>query len=159
MAISAQNYGSKATHPKILYFLNTYIKQQLNLFLESWHGGCIVYSESNERSFKYRETRPLSVEFSGTKYRETLVNKLQGSELEDVANAIRRYISSRPNATETVEGVARWWLVRQRYEDSVEIVQQALNYLESSGKVTKLKVPGGKVVYCSPTTLKANTRH
>ena len=87
------------------------------------------------------------------------MNKLQGSELEDVANAIRRYISSRPNATETVEGVARWWLVRQRYEDSVEVVQQALNYLESSGKLTKLKVPGGKVVYCSPANFKANTRH
>lgn len=86
------------------------------------------------------------------------MNKLQGSELEDVANAIRRYISSRPNATETVEGVARWWLVRQRYEDSVEIVQQALNYLESSGRVTKLKVPGGKVVYCSPSASKA-TKH
>lgn len=87
------------------------------------------------------------------------MNKLQGSELEDVARAIRRYISSRPNATETVEGVARWWLVRQRYEDSVETVQEALNYLESSGKVTKLQIPGGKVVYCSPSSLKIKNHH
>lgn len=86
------------------------------------------------------------------------MNKLQGSELEDVANAINRYISTRPNATETVEGVARWWLVRQRYEDSVEVVQQALNYLESVGKVTKLKVPGGKVVYCTPDAIKVKTQ-
>ena len=78
------------------------------------------------------------------------MNRLEGPELQDVASAINRYISSRPNATETVEGVARWWLVRQRYEDSAEVVQEALNYQESQGKVTKLKVPGGKVVYCSP---------
>ncbi len=82
------------------------------------------------------------------------MDRLQGSELEDIANAIRRYISSRPNASETVEGVARWWLLRQRYEDSLEVVQEALNYLESEGKVTRLKIPGGKIVYCSPVAQK-----
>lgn len=87
------------------------------------------------------------------------MDRLRGTELENVANAIRRYISSRPNATETVEGVARWWLVRQRYEDSVEVVQEALNYLEAEGKVTKIKVPGGKVVYCSPGTLSKIKQH
>lgn len=87
------------------------------------------------------------------------MNKLHGTELENVADAISRYISSRPNATETVEGVAKWWLVRQRYEDSVEVVQDALNYLEKKGKVTRLTVPGGKVVYCSASARQIITRH
>lgn len=77
------------------------------------------------------------------------MERLKGTELENVANAISRYISSRPNASETVEGVARWWLLRQRYEDSLEVVQDALNYLEAEGKVARLKIPGGKEVYRS----------
>ena len=87
------------------------------------------------------------------------MDKLRGADLEDVANAISRYISTRPNASETVEGVARWWLVRQRYDDSIEVVQQALNYLEARGKLTKVKVPGGKVVYRNPAITNSETRH
>ena len=87
------------------------------------------------------------------------MERLKGTDLENVANAISRYISSRPNASETVEGVARWWLLRQRYEDSIEIVKEALKYLEAEGKVAKLKVPGGKDVYCSLAGSKRKNAH
>lgn len=68
-------------------------------------------------------------------------------DVRDIADAICRYLASRPNAAETIEGVAKWWLLRQRYEDSVESVQQALNLLEEKGEVVRFRLTGGKVMY------------
>lgn len=73
--------------------------------------------------------------------------ELQQGQVEEVAGVICRYLSSRPNATETVEGVAKWWMVRQRYEDSVHLVQSALELLVEHGDVEKVSVAGGKVMY------------
>ena len=67
--------------------------------------------------------------------------------VEDAASAIERYLSSRPQATETVEGVAKWWLVRQRYEDSLELVQLALDLLVESGELERVPMAGGKTLY------------
>jgi Fe2+ or Zn2+ uptake regulation protein len=46
-----------------------------------------------------------------------------------------------------VEGIARWWLARQRYQDSLELVQHALDYLESQGQVEKVNASKGVVLY------------
>lgn len=63
------------------------------------------------------------------------------------AEAILRYLEKRPDAAETVDGVAHWWLLRQRYEDSRLVVQQALEYLETSGCVSKTVSNDGRVYY------------
>ena len=68
-------------------------------------------------------------------------------EIASTANAIDRYLSTRPNASETVDGVAKWWLLRQRYEDSVEHVQLALNLLEQKGAVIKIRLSDGREMY------------
>lgn len=68
-------------------------------------------------------------------------------QVTSTASAISRYLTSRPNACDTVEGIAKWWLVRQRYEDSLVTVQRALDYLESSGEIVKISVAGSKVMY------------
>ena len=72
---------------------------------------------------------------------------VQQDQVSEVADVINHYLSSRPNASETVEGVAKWWLVRQRYEDSVDLVQRALELLVEYGDVEKVSVAGGKVMY------------
>lgn len=69
------------------------------------------------------------------------------SKIISIANEIKRYMVKTPNAAETVDGIARWWLSRQRFEDSVELVQAALDYLESSGEVEKLMSTAGYVTY------------
>jgi Fe2+ or Zn2+ uptake regulation protein len=71
----------------------------------------------------------------------------QQDQVAEVADVINRYLISRPNATETVEGVAKWWLVRQRYQDSMDLVQRALELLVEYGDVEKVSVAGGKVMY------------
>lgn len=69
------------------------------------------------------------------------------SKIISVANEIKRYLVKTPNAAETVDGIARWWLSRQRFEDSVELVQAALDYLESSGEIEKQTSTSGYVTY------------
>jgi Fe2+ or Zn2+ uptake regulation protein len=70
-------------------------------------------------------------------------------EIASTAEAIQRYLATRPNASETVDGVAKWWLLRQRYEDSIEHVQLALNLLEERGLVIKIRMNDGKEIYKS----------
>ncbi len=66
--------------------------------------------------------------------------------IQSVAHAILRYISTRPNAAETAEGIARWWLTRQRFEDAKEIVESALDYLVANNSLVKRNI-NGKTLY------------
>ena len=67
--------------------------------------------------------------------------------VSDAAAAIERYLSARPQAAETAEGIARWWLVRQRYDDSVDLVRRALDLLVRQGVVERLALSGGQPMY------------
>ena len=68
-------------------------------------------------------------------------------QIESVATVIRRYLAKCPESSETAEGVARWWLARQRYNDALELVQSALDVLEAEGQVEKINTGGGSVLY------------
>jgi hypothetical protein len=63
------------------------------------------------------------------------------------ANEIQRYLESHPNAADTAEGIAEWWLLRQRFEDSVVLVQEALDYLVAESAVARKKNLDGEQVY------------
>jgi hypothetical protein len=63
------------------------------------------------------------------------------------AELIYRYLARNPNASDTVEGVARWWLARQRRYDAVGTVEQALELLVREGVVTVSALPTGGTVY------------
>ena len=68
-------------------------------------------------------------------------------QIDEAAAVIERYLSARPQAAETVEGIARWWLVRQRYDDSVDLVRRALDLLVRQGVVERLALSGGQPMY------------
>ncbi len=73
-------------------------------------------------------------------------------ETAKVAQEIERYLQSHPNAGDTVEGVARWWLQRQRYIETLDCVHNALDVLVKKGSVVKRTNADGKNVYrCSFT--------
>lgn len=65
----------------------------------------------------------------------------------DLAAVILRYISSRPNACDTLEGVTDWWLARQRYEDSYTGVAAALKLLIERGQAEAIPAADGHVIY------------
>src|SRR5437016_2658461 len=47
----------------------------------------------------------------------------------DVAEEILSYLRNHPNAADTLEGILKWWLPRQRYETEQQRIEQALEYL------------------------------
>ena len=65
----------------------------------------------------------------------------------DLAAVILRYVSSRPNACDTLEGVRDWWLARQRYEDSSRSVAAALRLLIERGQAEAVPAADGHVIY------------
>ena len=75
-----------------------------------------------------------------------MTTKYDDETIKSFAQEISRYIAKRPNAAETVEGVSKWWLARQRFEDSIEIVQLALDYLVDRDVLIKRSV-GNKTLY------------
>ena len=67
-----------------------------------------------------------------------------------VADEILRYLRSHVSASDTAEGIARWWLGRQRLEDSLVLVEAALERLVDAALVERHKGPAGPVRYLVP---------
>lgn len=76
--------------------------------------------------------------------------------LSDTARAICRYLDAHPRAADSLDGILRWWLTRQRVSDSESEVQTALNELVASGQISHRRLPDGTVVYQRQTTLARN---
>ena len=64
-----------------------------------------------------------------------------------VARQVVRYLDAHPDASDTVEGIARWWLARQRLEDAKEIVRTALDLLVDRGVLQARTLPGGVTLF------------
>ena len=60
---------------------------------------------------------------------------------------ILAYLAENPDAQDTLEGVAHWWLLEQRIEDQTARVQEALNKLVSNGLVIESKGPDARSHY------------
>lgn len=71
----------------------------------------------------------------------------QENEVIATAENLREYFDNNPQSFETPERMAQWWLEQQPFESSLEVVQQALDYLESQGEVTKTNLQGGRMIY------------
>lgn len=57
------------------------------------------------------------------------------------------YLHNNPNSGDTLEGIARWWMMRQRLSESVDAIQTALEQLKREGAVFERKTTGGRTVY------------
>lgn len=68
-------------------------------------------------------------------------------EIRRVAQEIERYLLSHPKASDSLTGIAKWWLARQRYQDALAIVQEALEYLIANGRVASTKICNGTCIY------------
>jgi hypothetical protein len=55
--------------------------------------------------------------------------------VDTVAQEILRYLREHPAASDTNEGIAQWWLQRQRLEDALATVQSALDRLVEKGEL------------------------
>jgi hypothetical protein len=68
-------------------------------------------------------------------------------DITEIARRIERYLESHPNAADSAEGILRWWLARQQYEESISKVERALELLLHDGTVRKHVLIDGQVLY------------
>ncbi|MEW8492457.1 MAG: transcriptional repressor [Candidatus Thiodiazotropha taylori] len=78
-------------------------------------------------------------------------------QVRNVAAMILRYLQKHPQASDTAEGITRWWVMRQRYENSVQTVKQALAILVQDGALEGHQLAQGKVVYSLKSKNNSNT--
>lgn len=54
---------------------------------------------------------------------------------------ILSYLTRHPNATDTLEGIVEWWILRERIEQGVEETAQGLDFLVSQDLVIQEWTP------------------
>lgn len=68
---------------------------------------------------------------------------------DELAGHIAAYLEHHPQAADTVDGIAHWWVQRQRYRTAVAQIQQALDRLQAQGVVSTTTSATGRLVYRS----------
>jgi len=57
-----------------------------------------------------------------------------------VAGEIQQYLETHPQSFDSLEGIATWWVLRQRVHAEVELVRAALEQLESRGVILSARI-------------------
>ncbi len=73
-------------------------------------------------------------------------------EIERIARDVQAYLQNHPHAADTLEGVVKWWLTRQRYDRAEAQVSRALELLEQRGLVARATTTDGRPVFSSAET-------
>jgi Fe2+ or Zn2+ uptake regulation protein len=66
-----------------------------------------------------------------------------------IAENIERYLTQRPEAADTAEGISTWWLPSALGADALPAVLEALRQLEARGIVARMERSGGTSIYSS----------
>jgi hypothetical protein len=65
----------------------------------------------------------------------------------NVVDAIHRYLTAHPDAADSAEGIATWWLPSIGIVSSVQEVEAALEQMQTLGLVNKRRLADGRVIY------------
>lgn len=65
----------------------------------------------------------------------------------NITQHILNYLIENPKACDTLEGIAKWWVMLQQLNDSVDSVHEALERLTDSGQIVKREGPDGRTLY------------
>lgn len=72
---------------------------------------------------------------------------MDSATIDSAAAAIKRYLQDHPDSADTVDGVAEFWLTRQRVRETRVVVSEALKRLTASGAVHEVRNVDGRVIY------------
>jgi Fe2+ or Zn2+ uptake regulation protein len=75
------------------------------------------------------------------------LNQRVDEHISMVAKEIKQYLKNHPHAADSAEGVMRWWLSQQRFDETVLTVQEALKYLVNEGELDKSVSSSGMTIY------------
>ena len=68
-------------------------------------------------------------------------------EVAAVAEVIRRHLLQHPQASDTAEGIQRWWVLPQLGEVSLQVVEASLALLEAEGVIQRLQQAWAPTAY------------
>jgi DNA-binding MarR family transcriptional regulator len=68
-------------------------------------------------------------------------------EEQDACYHILGYILDNPNAGDTLDGIAAWWLLHQRTRFETQTVSQALTKLVQDGLIVAQRSPDSRIIY------------
>ena len=71
----------------------------------------------------------------------------EGNGVAALADRIRRYMREHPNAADTLEGVAAWWLSGSAEGEWLENVRRAIEQLVAQGEMGRKTLGDGTVIY------------
>lgn len=57
---------------------------------------------------------------------------------DELARSVLNYLAEHPQATDTVEGIAEWWVMRERVRKDVELLQRVLRRLTQQGLLEEI---------------------
>jgi hypothetical protein len=63
-------------------------------------------------------------------------------EVYEVARAILHYLHEHPDATDTLEGIAQWWLTNEGGERKLKEVEQGVSMLVAEGLMLEVRHDG-----------------
>jgi len=67
--------------------------------------------------------------------------------LRQRCDEILQYLKAHPDAGDTAEGIAEWWLTEQGTDESEVLVEQALNHLVKQGLLERHVLVEGTILY------------
>ncbi|NUO83098.1 hypothetical protein HUU05_23755 [candidate division KSB1 bacterium] len=65
---------------------------------------------------------------------------------EEMATAIEEYLSEHPHASDTLEGIAGWWIIQQQIRVEVKTLKKVLAQLVGRGLLEEIR-NGGRAQY------------
>lgn len=68
---------------------------------------------------------------------------------DQIEQLILTHLKQNPDASDTLEGISKWWLEMERINSSVEQVAAACQKLEKMGFLKKINNPSGHTLYRS----------
>jgi hypothetical protein len=74
-------------------------------------------------------------------------NACQSTEVSRIIFDILAYLADHPDAEDTIEGIAQWWLLEQRIRQQIPVIENALAELADKGFVIKQSGSNGRIRY------------
>lgn len=68
-------------------------------------------------------------------------------EIRLISEELMHYLTTHKNAADTFEGLAHWWIARQRIVEEEKKVRDAIISLCKQGIIIEKNLPGGAIVY------------
>lgn len=76
---------------------------------------------------------------------------------QEITEAILEYFAEHPNASDTLEGIAEWWIMRQQVRVEIEALAKVLRQLTGAGLLEKIG-RGSQALYHLKPEKDTNTR-